>query len=203
MAKNASPSSSASRPVVPTPEANFDLTALVIPPSLSIEEKLLAIERQLAALPMEVCVVFNAEGQEVLRVQSSDFSVEFTNQQVGQAHGGYMTHNHPAGTGLSWRDVRTAHHLNLLQIRAVSNLEPPVVHVITRPTDGWATQECEQLCVSEFSRIKTKFGMPGIVPEDYPISLKKKINTRLGKFAVTNAGRFEGFFDGIGEQGHL
>ena len=134
---------------------------------------------------MEVCVVLNAEGQEVLRVQGSDSSVEFTNQQVAQAHGGYMTHNHPAGTGFSWRDVRTAHHLNLLQIRAVSNLEPPVVHVITRPTDGWATQECEQLCVSEFGRIRTKFGMPGIAPEDYPVSLKKKINTRLGKFAVT------------------
>jgi hypothetical protein len=185
MAKNASPSSSASVPIVPTPEADFDLAALVIPPDLSIEEKLQAIERQIASLSMEVCVVLNAEGQEVLRVQGSDSSVEFTNQQVGQAHGGYMTHNHPAGTGLSWRDVRTAHYLNLLQIRAVSNLEPPVVHVLTRPTGGWVTEECEQLCVSEFGRIKTKFGMPGIAPEDYPVSLIKKINTRLGKFAVT------------------
>jgi hypothetical protein len=185
MAKNASPSSSASRPVVPTPEADFDLAALAIPPDLSIEEKLQTIERQLASLPIEVCVVLDAEGQEVLRVQGSDSSVEFTHQQVGQAHGGYMTHNHPAGTGLSWRDVRTAHHLNLLQIRAVSKLEPPVVHILTRPAGGWATQECEQLCVSEFGRIKMKFGRPGIAPEDYPVSLKKKINVRLGKFAVT------------------
>lgn len=185
MAKNASPLSSASRPVIPTPEVDFDLAALTIPPDLSIEEKLQAIERQLTSLPMEVCVVLDAEGQEVLRVQGNDSSVEFTTQQVGQAHGGYMTHNHPAGTGLSWRDVRTAHHLNLLQIRAVSKLEPPVVHVLTRPADGWATQKCEQLCVSEFGRIKTKFGMPGIAPEDYPVSLKKKINVRLGKFAVT------------------
>ena len=129
--------------------------------------------------------MLDTEGEEVLRVQGSDSSVEFTNQQVGQAYGGYMTHNHPAGTGLSWRDVRTAHHLNLLQIRAVSNLEPPVVHVLTRPAGEWATQECEQLCVSEFNRIKTKFGMPGIAPEDYPVGLKKKINIRLGKFAAT------------------
>jgi hypothetical protein len=185
MAKSASPSSSTSTPVVPTREADFDLAALVIPPNLSIEEKLQAVERQLTTLPIEVCVVLDAEGEEVLRVQGSDSSVEFTTQQVGQAHGGYMTHNHPAGTGFSWRDVRTAHHLNLLQIRAVSNLEPPVVHVLTRPAGGWATQECEQLCVSEFSRIKTKFGMPGLAPEDYPVSLKKKINVRLGKFAVT------------------
>jgi hypothetical protein len=181
MAKSASPSSSTSTPVVPTREADFDLAALVIPPNLSIEEKLQAVERQLTTLPIEVCVVLDAEGEEVLRVQGSDSSVEFTTQQVGQAHGGY----HPAGTGFSWRDVRTAHHLNLLQIRAVSNLEPPVVHVLTRPAGGWATQECEQLCVSEFSRIKTKFGMPGLAPEDYPVSLKKKINVRLGKFAVT------------------
>lgn len=152
---------------------------------MSIADTLLAIEQQLASLPMEVCVVLNAEGQEVLRLQGSDSSVDFTQQQVAQAHGGYMTHNHPAGTGFSWRDVRTAHYLNLLQIRAVSNLEPPVVHIITRPVDGWNTQECEQLCVSEFGRIKTKFGMPGVAPEDYPVSLKKKINTRLGKFAVT------------------
>jgi hypothetical protein len=185
MAKSASPSSSTSTSVVPTREADFDLAALVIPPNLSIEEKLQAVERQLTTLPIEVCVVLDAEGEEVLRVQGSDSSVEFTTQQVGQAHGGYMTHNHPAGTGFSWRDVRTAHHLNLLQIRAVSNLEPPVVHVLTRPAGGWATQECEQLCVSEFSRIKTKFGMPGLAPEDYPVSLKKKINVRLGKFAVT------------------
>jgi hypothetical protein len=185
MAKSASPSSSTSTPVVPTREADFDLADLVIPPNLSIEEKLQAVERQLTTLPIEVCVVLDAEGEEVLRVQGSDSSVEFTTQQVGQAHGGYMTHNHPAGTGFSWRDVRTAHHLNLLQIRAVSNLEPPVVHVLTRPAGGWATQECEQLCVSEFSRIKTKFGMPGLAPEDYPVSLKKKINVRLGKFAVT------------------
>ena len=185
MAKNASPSSSASVPIVPTPEADFDLATLVIPPNLSIEEKLQAIERQIASLTMEVCVVLNAEGEEVLRVQGGDSSVEFTTQQVGQAFEGYMTHNHPAGTGFSWRDVRTAHHLNLLQIRAVSNLEPPVVHILTRPAGGWAIQECEQLCVSEFSRIKTKFGMPGTAPEDYPVSLKKKINVRLGKFAVT------------------
>ncbi len=185
MAKNASPSDSTSRPIVSTPEADFDLAALAIPPNLSIEETLQAVEQQLSSLPLEVCVVLDAEGKEVLRVQGSDSSVEFTTQQVGQAHGGYMTHNHPAGTGFSWRDVRTAHHLNLLQIRAVSNLEPPVVHVLTRPAGGWATQECEQLCVSEFNRIKAKFGMPGIAPEDYPISLKKKINVRLGKFAAT------------------
>ncbi|MGI4743132.1 MAG: hypothetical protein ACRYG7_48905 [Janthinobacterium lividum] len=185
MAKSASPSSSTSRPVVPTPEADFDLAALMIPPDLSIEEKLQAVERQIASLSIEVCVVLNADGQEVLRVQGSDSSVEFTNQQVAQAHGGYMTHNHPAGTGFSWLDVRTAHYLNLLQIRAVSNLEPPVVHVISRPAGGWVTQECEQLCVSEFGRIKTKFGMPGVAPEDYPVSLKRKINVRLGKFAVT------------------
>jgi hypothetical protein len=181
MAKSASPSSSTSRPVVPTPEADFDLAALMIPPDLSIEEKLQAVERQIASLSIEVCVVLNADGQEVLRVQGSDSSVEFTNQQVAQAHGGYMTHNHPAGTGFSWLDVRTAHYLNLLQIRAVSNLEPPVVHVISRPAGGWVTQ----LCVSEFGRIKTKFGMPGVAPEDYPVSLKRKINVRLGKFAVT------------------
>jgi len=184
MAKNASLASSASEPDVPTPEVDFNLSALVVPPNLSIADTLLAIERQLASLLMEVCVVLNAEGQEVLRLQGSDSSVDFTQYQVAQAHGGYMTHNHPAGTGFSWRDVRTAHHLNLLQIRAVSNLEPPVVHVITRPAGGWNIQECEQLCVSEFGRIKTKFGMPGIAPEDYPVSLKKKINTRLGKFAV-------------------
>ncbi len=185
MAKTASLASSASQPDVPTPEVDFKLSALVVPPNLSIAATLLAIERQLAALPMEVCVVLNAEGQEVLRVQGNDSSVAFTQQQVAQAHGGYMTHNHPAGTGFSWRDVRTAHYLNLLQIRAVSNLKPPVVHVITRPADGWNIQECEQLCVSEFGRIKTKFGMPGIAPENYPVSLKKKINTRLSKFVVT------------------
>jgi hypothetical protein len=185
MAKNANPSSSASVPVVPTPEADFNIATLVIPPNLSIEERLQAIERQIASLVMEVCVVLNAEGEEVLRVQGSDSSVEFTNQQVGQAHGGYMTHNHPAGTGFSWLDVRTAHHLNLLQIRAVSNLNPPVVHVLSRPAGGWVTQECEQLCMSEFGRIRTKFGMPGAASEDYPVSLKRKINVRLGKFAVT------------------
>ena len=185
MAKSASPSSSASVPNAPTPEADFDLATLVVPPNLSIEEKLQAIERQIASLPMEVCVVLDAGGHEVLRVQGSDSSVEFTNQQVGQAHGGYMTHNHPAGTGLSWLDVRTAHHLNLLQIRAVSKLEPPVVHILSRPAGGWVTQECEQLCMSELGRIKTKFGMPGVAPEDYPVSLKKKINIRLGKFAAT------------------
>jgi hypothetical protein len=185
MAKNTSHPSSEGTPKVSTPKVGFELSALAVPTNLSIAETLLAIERQLASLPIEVCVVLNAEGQEVLRLQGSDSSVDFTHQQVAQAHGGYMTHNHPAGTGFSWRDVRTAHHLNLLQIRAVSNLNPPVVHVITRPADGWATQECEQLCVSEFGRIKNKFGMPGVAPEDYPVSLIKKINTRLGKFAVT------------------
>lgn len=161
-----------------------DLPAIDILLGLPVEETLQVIERQLAHLPTEVCVVLNAAGLLVLQVVGTETMVEFTASQCAQARDGYLTHNHPAGTGLSFLDVRTAHRLNLRQMRVVANVRPAVVHALNRPTGGWQVAECENCCNAEVGRVQKKFRiLPQATVQEQQDALKKA-QRQLGRFVL-------------------
>lgn len=170
-------------PGVALSASGFELDSLIVPTGLPIEEILLSVERQLATLPVEVCIVLSPSGEVVVRVVGTESAVTFTTHQCALAHGGYMTHNHPAGTGLSFLDVLTAHRLNLLQIRAVANSQPACTHVLSRPATGWRVQECEKLCTTEMARVRKKYHISDGLSTEQQRGLVKKASRHLAKFA--------------------
>ena len=171
---------------IPAPVAlitsSFDLDSLIVPTDLSIEETLLALERQIAHLPFEVCFVLTATGTVAVRTIGTETLVEFTNYQCAQAHDGYLTHNHPAGTGLSFLDIRTAHQLNLRQMRTVTNTQPALIHVLNRPDSGWHAAECENYCRTEIFRVQKKFHLTYTASEQEQADALKKAQRHLSKF---------------------
>jgi hypothetical protein len=84
---------------------------------------LVAAERDIAGLSVEVAIGFNSRGKQLWRVEGDDNGVTPSYRQGVLLRGGYSTHNHPGEgrcVGLTVADVYFAYFYGAKEERAVS-----------------------------------------------------------------------------------
>ncbi len=103
------------------------------------EAKVVAVESEIANSKVEVGVVFDYHGNEILRKTGTENMIVFTPEDVASMRGQVFTHNHPSGAAqFSKPDVLAAESARLMELRVVTDdylctLRPP-----GGSTDGWS-----------------------------------------------------------------
>lgn len=110
----------------------------VINAQVDVESVVRVAEAEIAGLPYEVVIVFNAStGAEIFRKNGGADGIGLTRDEALRAKGAIMTHNHPAGNAVfSLNDLQLGEYVNVRQLRVVA---PNLARcVVTRPSHAIA-----------------------------------------------------------------
>jgi hypothetical protein len=117
-------------------------------------EHIAAAEAKLRVQRSESAIFYDADGNQVFRVDGRGAAVEFSDEQILAMHDGLLTHNHPlgwqapaespgrAGTSFSNDDLELVIEANLAAICAIT---PTVRYTLDRPAAGWGMTSRREL----------------------------------------------------------
>ena len=137
--------------------SGFNLLAVRADSALPLTELLRSIERQIADVPIEIGFCFDSDGGELARRAGTHNAIAHPPAEALTFADGFYTHNHPAQSFFSLRDLLFAHELNLRQLRAVAGT---VVHILDRPLAGWQPLVCRTAIQEGSSRVRVLFADP-------------------------------------------
>jgi len=80
------------------------------------------IENEIRNQKYETGIVYDKNGNLLLRKDGSETQVGFSPDEIKQMNGGVLTHNHPGGSSFSFDDVNVLRYANLEEVRAVDSL---------------------------------------------------------------------------------
>ncbi|OUJ68992.1 hypothetical protein [Hymenobacter crusticola] len=138
----------------PGVEKAFTLDQLLVDASLSGDELLRSIERQIVQSPVEIGVLFDQEGNLLVSRTGTTSGINFVHGELVQMEDGILTHNHPRGSYFSEQDLYFACDYNLAELRAVAGKK---VHRLIRPPAGWDSIKLRNLWNSELRKLQHNY----------------------------------------------
>ena len=85
------------------------------------QERLYRHERILSGNNYETAILYDNDGNIILKKKGEKSRVSFTKQEINKMKGGILTHNHPNGSTFSPSDINMLRYGDLAEIRACTN----------------------------------------------------------------------------------
>ena len=134
------------------------LSVGVINAQVDVESIVRVAEAEIASLPYEVVIVFDARtGAEIFRKNGGADGIWLTRDEALKAKGAIMTHNHPGGAlAFSLNDLQIGEYVNVRQLRIVT---PSLARcVVTRPQNAIAWRGAFLLNERNYNELVRRFG---------------------------------------------